>query len=92
VSNEVIAVKNLFNKGKFEEIIQLTKDFEQNQTLNYEELLKTKGYKGLSYFFLGQFENALKIAEEIYQKSKELKLIVVSLDAFFLKRKIEGTT
>ena len=69
VSNELIVMKNLFNEGKFEEILQLTKDIEQNQTFTQEELLRTKGYKGLSYLFLGQFETALKIAEELYQKS-----------------------
>lgn len=77
-------MKNLFNKGKFEEIIQLTKDIEQNQTFTHEELLRTKRYNGLSYLFLGQFETALKIAGEICQKSEELKLRVFSLDALFI--------
>ena len=77
-------MKNLFNKGKFEEIIQLTKDIEQNQTFTHEELLRTKRYNGLSYLFLGQFETALKIAGEIFQKSEELKLRVFSLDALFI--------
>jgi len=92
VSNELIVMKNLFNEGKFEEILQLTKDIEQNQTFTQEELLRTKGYKGLSYLFLGQFETALKIAEEIYQKSEELKLIAVSLDALFLKELVYWST
>ena len=50
VSNELIVMKNLFNEGKFEEILQLTKDIDQNQTFTQEELLRTKGYKGLSYY------------------------------------------
>lgn len=53
VSNELTAVKNLVNKGKFEEVLQLTKDIEQKQNLTHEELLGSMVYRGFSHFYLG---------------------------------------
>jgi len=88
ISTELILVKELINKGKFEEALQHIKDIEQKENLSPEETLRTLKYKGRSYSHLGQFENALKITENLFQKSQDLKMPFFSLDALLSREGI----
>lgn len=85
VSKELAHVKDLINEGKYEEAFQLVKDLEQKENLTSEETLRTQVYQCRIYFALGQSDVALKIAEDLYQKSQEMKMPLFSLDALFLK-------
>jgi tetratricopeptide (TPR) repeat protein len=84
-SKELTLVKELINEYKIEEGLQHVNDIEQNENLTPEEALRTLYYKGLLYNNLGQPEIVLKISEELYQKSQELKMPLFSLDALFIQ-------
>ncbi|MFW9784995.1 MAG: hypothetical protein ACFFFB_22125 [Candidatus Heimdallarchaeota archaeon] len=85
VPKELTLVKGLINEGKYEEAIQHIRDIEQKGNLNPEELLKTLRYKGSIYYSLRHLGKALKISEDLYQKSKEMKLPLFTLDALGIK-------
>ncbi|MHA2394101.1 MAG: tetratricopeptide repeat protein [Promethearchaeota archaeon] len=88
VSESFEIVRNLVNEYKFEEALQKVQDIEQNQDIRMSEYLQTLNYKSRIYIGLGQIKIALKIAEELLQKSKELNMPLFSLDAFALKASI----
>jgi len=88
VSEELALVNELINEFKIEEALQKVEDIEQNQNLTTEESLRTQVYRGSVYFYLGQLEIALETAEELYQKSQEVKMPLFSLDALFLKESV----
>ena len=52
---------DLFNKGKEEEALELITEFDNKEDLNPEENLRCQILKGMIKFFLGEFEEALKI-------------------------------
>ena len=85
LSKELALVKELINKGKFEEALQHIHDIEQEENLTPGETLKTLKYKVSSYSYLGELEKSLKITENLYQKSKEMKIPLFSLDALIQK-------
>lgn len=86
ISKKLERVNELINDGKFEEALQHIKDLEQKENLNSEETLRTLSYKGWIFYYLGYLENALKISEDLYQKSQEMNMTFYSLDALSLKR------
>ena len=88
VSEELVVVKELINKGKMEEALQLVKDIEQKKTLAPKENLRILAHKAFIYSYLGQFEISFEISEELYEKSQETKMTLFSLDALFLKELI----
>jgi len=85
VPKELTLVKGLINEGKYEEALQHIKDIEQKENLNPEETLRTLSYKGRVYYYLRYLENALKITEDLYQKSQEMKMPLFTLDALGIK-------
>ena len=85
VSKQLALVKEHINEFKYEEGLQLVKDIEQMENLTPEEMLESQVYKSWLYLYLEQLEIALKIAEDLYQKSQEIKLPLFSLDALTLK-------
>ena len=88
LSKELTLVKEIINECKFEEALQLIKDIEQKENLTPEETLANLRYKGLSYIGLGQLETGLKITENLYQKSQEMKIPLYTLDALFQKENV----
>ncbi len=85
VSKKLALIKELIDKGKYEEGIQRINEIEQNKTPIPEESLIIQRFKGLIYHGLGQLEFALKIVEELYRKSQEMNMPFFSLDALFIK-------
>ena len=88
VSKELVLVKELINEGKYEEALQHVKDIEQKENITPKEALRNQSFKRKIYFCLGQLEISLKIAEELYQKSQEMKMPLFSLDALLAKEGI----
>jgi tetratricopeptide (TPR) repeat protein len=88
VFKELVFVKELINKGKFEEALQYLKDIEQKKNLTNEEILKTQKYKGWLYNQLGNSIKALVIVKKLFQKSQEMKMPLFSIDALNLKGRI----
>ncbi|MFW9942217.1 MAG: hypothetical protein ACFFFT_14355 [Candidatus Thorarchaeota archaeon] len=88
VFKELSLVKELINEGKFEEALQHVKVIEKKKNLNSEETLRTLSYKGRIFDYLGHRENALKIFEDLYQKSQEMNMSFYTLDALSLKMSI----
>ncbi|NVM43391.1 MAG: tetratricopeptide repeat protein [Candidatus Lokiarchaeota archaeon] len=84
-SNKLAIVKNLINKYKFEEALRQVKDIEEGRNLTPEEALRTQAYKATIHSRLGQFDVAVKIAEELYQNSQEMKMSLFTLDALYCK-------
>jgi len=78
-------VKNLLNECKLEEALQLVNNIEMRENLPTEERLKAQVYKGWIHSRLGDFKISLEIAEELYQKSLELKMPLFSLDALYIQ-------
>ncbi|GAH63354.1 unnamed protein product, partial [marine sediment metagenome] len=85
VSKKLIIVKELINEDTIEDALQLVKDIEQIENLTPEETLRSLYYKSKIHRGLGQLELALKIAEELHQKSEEYNMPFFSLDALDLK-------
>ena len=85
VSKKLAFIKELFDKGEYEEGIQQINEIEQNQDPIPEETLIIQRFKGLIYHGLGQHELALKIIEELYRKSQEMNIPFFSLDALYIK-------
>jgi tetratricopeptide (TPR) repeat protein len=88
VSQELALVRDLFNEAKFEDALQHIEHIEEQVGLNSVDSLETRKYKGYIYTFLGQPENALKFAEDLYQRSQEMNLPLFTLDALFIKQVI----
>jgi len=88
VSEELKLVNELINKFKIEEALQKVEDVEQNQNLTTEESMRIQVYRGMIHLSFGQPKIALEIAEELYQKSQEVKMPFFSLDALFLKESV----
>ncbi|MFX0043408.1 MAG: TIR domain-containing protein [Candidatus Hodarchaeota archaeon] len=86
MSEKLDVVKELINLFKLEEALQQVKDIEQSKNLTSEEMLRTLAYKARVHFDLGELEKAFKIAEELFEKSQEMKLPLFSSDALFIKR------
>ncbi|MHA2339437.1 MAG: tetratricopeptide repeat protein [Candidatus Hodarchaeales archaeon] len=84
-SRELESIKELIDEGKFKEALQYLKDLKQDKTLSLEEKLICQVYCGHIYLMLGQNETALKVAEQLYQNSQELKMPFYSLDAIYIK-------
>jgi len=84
-SEKLALVKEISIEGTIEDALQLVKDIEQMENLTPEEMLKTLYYKGVIYLVLGQFQIVVKIADELYQKSLEMKMSLFSLDALHIK-------
>jgi tetratricopeptide (TPR) repeat protein len=87
-SKELVLVKNLINEGRTEDALQQITDIEKMENLTPEDTLRTLYYKGRIYFHLGQSDASLKIAEELDQRSHEMKMPLFSLDAFALRGSI----
>ena len=86
VSKKLAHVKELINEGKMEEVLQRIEHIEQNKSLTPKESLETRRYKGFIALGLGQLDNALKIAEDLHQKSQKLEMPLYSLDALSIKQ------
>ncbi|MHA1472554.1 MAG: hypothetical protein ACTSQW_05590, partial [Promethearchaeota archaeon] len=84
-SEKLTLVKNLINEVKLDEALNYIKEIEQLENLTNEDILKTHRYKAKIQFDLGEFQNSLKIAEELHHKSQELKMPLFSLDALFIQ-------
>ncbi|GAF99045.1 unnamed protein product, partial [marine sediment metagenome] len=84
-SKSLVLVKNLINEVKLDEALNYIKEIEQLEHLSNEAILKTHAYKARIQFDLGEFQNALKIAEKLHHKSQELKMPLFSLDALYIK-------
>ncbi|GAG54706.1 unnamed protein product, partial [marine sediment metagenome] len=84
-SKKLALVKALINEFKLEEALQLVKDIEQRKNLTNDEVLRTQAYTARIHFYLGLFDIALKIAEDLYQKSQKNKAPLYSLDSLFIK-------
>ncbi|MFX0081243.1 MAG: hypothetical protein ACFE94_05770 [Candidatus Hodarchaeota archaeon] len=88
VPKELALVKGLYNECKYEEALQHIKDIEQKENLNPEDTLRILSYKGRIYSNLGHQEKVLKIIEDLYQKSQEMKMPLFTLDALSLEASI----
>ncbi|MHA2394099.1 MAG: hypothetical protein ACXAEX_19360 [Promethearchaeota archaeon] len=88
VSKELAHVRELVNEFKLEEALQLVSEIEQIKNLTIEETLSFQVIKGRIYSYLGEYEIAHEIAEELYQESQRIEKILFSCDALSIKEYI----
>ena len=84
-SKKLARVKEIITEGKIEDAFQLVNDIKQRENLIPKNALRVLYYKADLYSGLREFDLALNLAEELYQKSQELKMPFFSLDALALK-------
>lgn len=90
VPKELKLVKELINEFRYEEGLQLVKNIEHMENLTPEEKLESQVYKCWLYIYSEQLDSIsyseqLKIVENLYQKSQEMKFPLFTLDALCLK-------
>jgi tetratricopeptide (TPR) repeat protein len=85
VSKKLILVRELTNEYRIEDALQLVKDIEQMENLTQEETLKTLLWRSRLYRYLGRDEIALQIADDLYNKSQDMKIPLYSFTALSLK-------
>jgi tetratricopeptide (TPR) repeat protein len=82
----------LLNEGKVEEALPLITSFEKKEDISPEERLKCQILKGILFYHLGRFDEALKIGKLAYQESLRLEKPLLSIDAIFLEFKVVNNT
>ena len=82
---EFTRAKQLMEQGKFKEAIQLVLELEKIDNLTAQELLSFKLLKANLLYKLGEFLDAIKNAEEIYQESQKQGDLLSSVDALTIQ-------
>jgi tetratricopeptide (TPR) repeat protein len=84
-SKKLTLVRKLTNGYRIEDALQLVEEIEQMENLTQEESLKTLLWKARLYRYLGQYDIALQITDEVYNKSQDMNTPFYSLYALCLK-------
>ncbi|KON27609.1 hypothetical protein AC481_04310 [miscellaneous Crenarchaeota group archaeon SMTZ-80] len=71
----------LKNEGKYKEALQLLNNLEEKANLPPQEKLACQLLKSTCLNRLGQDEDALKLAKQVYQESKRMGNLLLSFDA-----------
>jgi tetratricopeptide (TPR) repeat protein len=85
ISKEIDRGWELLNEGKEEEALQLILEIENIPNLTPAQELRYNILKGLLYFFLGRFEEALEIAKHSHEESLKLKDPLLLIDSYLVK-------
>jgi tetratricopeptide (TPR) repeat protein len=78
---ELVQARQLFKKGKFEESLQLLKDFEEGRKISLHDIVLCHLIKCDLLFHQGFPKEVVKIAEETYKESLGLEKSILSVDA-----------
>ncbi|MHA2269658.1 MAG: tetratricopeptide repeat protein, partial [Promethearchaeota archaeon] len=82
---ELVHVRDLIDKAKFEEALVLIENFELSESLSPEDQLSALLFKGRIYYYTIQHEEHIKVSERAYQLSQDLGLIPESIEALIGK-------
>jgi tetratricopeptide (TPR) repeat protein len=74
----------LLNNGKENKAWQILSKWESSKHLTIKELYTCKIFEGYLLWLTGNYQKSLKIAEELYQKSKNQNDMLDSLDSLLL--------
>ena len=80
-SKELIKAKQLFEKGKFEEVLLLLKKIEKKEDLTDIDKLTLNLLKSSVFYRFREDEKCFKYAEKAYQASQKLGNYLYSIDA-----------
>jgi len=79
-SKELIQVKQLMEAAKFKEALQFMNDFKELESFSRQEQVSWRLLKIRCLNRLGQFEEAIELAEGVYKESQELEEPLQILD------------
>jgi tetratricopeptide (TPR) repeat protein len=85
ISDEIERTWSIFNEGRVEEALQLILNLKKQEDLSQEDHLKCAIAEGWYYIWLGNFEEALQIANTAYQESLKQDNPLLSIDAIFVQ-------
>ena len=85
IIEEIHRAYELLNEGKEDEAWQKIAKWEGSEHLTPEEDHKYNIFKGSLLYLTGRLQESLKIAEELYQESKNQNNTVDSIDALILR-------
>ncbi|MFX0080906.1 MAG: tetratricopeptide repeat protein [Candidatus Hodarchaeota archaeon] len=85
ISEKLLFGTTLRLTGKYQEALDLVNNIEKNEELTPEERVEFMIFKGGLYIDLSKFNDALNIAEQVYQYSKEMGNKLRILDAWNIK-------
>jgi tetratricopeptide (TPR) repeat protein len=85
ISEKLITGRKLREKGKYQEALELALYLEKDKDQTSEEKVECMIFKGRVYIDLGKSNNALEIAEQVYQVSQEMGNSLKTLDALNIK-------
>ena len=85
VAQELLDLEDLMNRGELEESLEALNNIEKYRSVPAEESLKILKMKSIIYNGLNQHETAINLAEQLYNKSQEIKIPLYSLDALAIK-------
>ncbi len=78
---ELIDALHLKEEGQFKEALQLVMNLEENKDLTVDDQITSMLLKSTILNRLGQFGDALKLAEKVYQECERLEKHLQSIDA-----------
>ncbi len=88
VHKDIIRAIQLFSDGKEELALQTLDKIQEKDNLNPEDNHYFQFYKAYSIYFLGRVQDALNIANQLYEDSSNSKNPLFLIDAILLKTSI----
>jgi tetratricopeptide (TPR) repeat protein len=85
IEDEITRVKQLRDKAKFEEALDLIHRLEVSGSLSPDSNLDCQILKGEINYWLGQYSDALEISEHAYQESQRIGTVNQSFDSLIWK-------
>jgi tetratricopeptide (TPR) repeat protein len=82
---ELITARDLYNKGKLNEALQIIEKFEEKGNLTQLEQNTCRIIKSDCLGQLGNYKDSLRIAEKAYEESKSLSIRTNSVDALLVQ-------
>ena len=84
-SKELTLAMQYIKEGKYEESLQLLKDFEERENTSHQDIVSCHLIKSSLFFSQGKMIKAAKLAEQTYKESLGLEKNILSVDSLFLQ-------
>lgn len=84
-SKELLTAKKLMREGKYEEALEIIKNFENKAGISDEEKLSALILEGRLYTYIGKFQEAVRVGDDAYYLSQKLGSVSAIIRALLLK-------
>jgi tetratricopeptide (TPR) repeat protein len=85
IHKELERAQRLFDQGKEEEALQVINEFEKLEDIGPDDKHYYRFLKGTLFYYMGRFQESLRIAEQDYQESRNQNKSLFFIDSTFLK-------